>query len=90
MQPNTALKNLAAKTTALRTSRGHTIGKLAGFNSCGVSESTLRRIEKAYATGYNPSLSTLVKVASTFEVPVSQLIGQIQTAKSIQVIARRS
>lgn len=77
MQVNTVLKNLSKITTAIRADRGYSIPGLAGLTSCGVSESTLRRLEKAGATGYNPKLGTLVKLANGLKVPVGTLVANI-------------
>lgn len=78
MQVNTVLQNLSKITNAIRADRGYSIIDLAGLKKCGVSESTLRRLEKAGKTGYNPKLGTLVKLANGLSVPVGVLVANIQ------------
>jgi transcriptional regulator with XRE-family HTH domain len=82
MQVNTVLQNLSKITTAIRADRGYSIVELATFKKCGVSESTLRRLEKAGKTGYNPKIGTLVKLANGLNVPVGTLVANIQQAKA--------
>jgi transcriptional regulator with XRE-family HTH domain len=78
MQVNTALQNLSKIATAIRADRGYSIPALANLKTCAVSESTIRRLEKAGRTGYNPKLSTIVKLANGLKVPVGTLVASIQ------------
>jgi transcriptional regulator with XRE-family HTH domain len=81
MQVNTALSTLAKTLKTVRTTRELSVSTLANKNG-NVSESTIRRIEKAARTGYNPKLSTLVKLANGLKVPLAQLVVQLTGAAS--------
>lgn len=84
MHINTALSSLSRTTSNHRQLKGLTIEELAAQRNCGVSESTIRRIEKASQTGYNPTLNTLVNLANVLRVPLTTLVGTIQAARRIK------
>lgn len=54
-----------------------------------VSESTIRRLEKAGKSNYNPSMTTLIKMANNLRIPLSILVDQ-QIAKTVKVAKRKS
>lgn len=81
MHVNTALSNLARSVTFARESKGYSIAALAQSKNQVPSESTIRRIEKACTTGYNPTLATLVKLANGLNVPVGTLVGMLGQQK---------
>ncbi len=64
-------KNLAANLKALRAARGYAQDLLA--LDSGVHRTMLSTIERCLT---NPSLDTLVKLANTLEVSVSELLRQ--------------
>jgi len=50
----------------------------------GVSESTVRRVQKASVTGYDPKLSTLVKLSNTLGVDLGELVTNITGIKKVK------
>lgn len=78
MQTKTVLKRVARAVRTNRQTKGQSVTKLASLRSCGISETTIRRIEKAGQIKYNPSLDTLVKLANGLNISVDVLIGQLQ------------
>lgn len=78
MQTKTVLTKVARTVKNRRQEKHHSIAKLASLRSCGVSETTIRRIEKAGQTMYNPKLDTLVKLANGLNISVNDLVGQLR------------
>jgi transcriptional regulator with XRE-family HTH domain len=87
MQVNTALNTLAKTVKSVRINREISVASLAKKNG-NVSESTIRRIERASKTGYNPKLSTLVKLANGLKIPLAQLVLHFQ-ANGNNVVAKK-
>ena len=74
MRVKKAVNKLTQSVRSIRTDKGISVSSLAANINCGVSESTIRRIEKASKTGYNPSFKTLVRLANGLKVnPVALL-----------------
>lgn len=65
-------ENLAANLKALRAAQGYAQDSLA--LDSGVHRTMLSKIERCLT---NPSLDTLVKLANTLDVPVAQLLKEL-------------
>lgn len=78
MQTSTVLGKLAKVVKAGRQVQGYTIAKFSALRKCGASERTIRRLENARKTGYNPKLDTLVKVANGLGMSIDELVSQIR------------
>lgn len=78
MQTSTVVGKLGKVVKGGRTALGYTVTELSSLRRCGASERTIRRLENAYNTGYNPKLSTLVKIANGLNISIDELIKEIR------------
>lgn len=77
MQTKTVVGKLGRVVKTSRQTKGYTVSRLSSLRKCGASERTIRRLENAAQTGYNPKLDTLVKVANGLGISLDQLVHQI-------------
>jgi transcriptional regulator with XRE-family HTH domain len=74
-------RNLGEQVRELRKRRNWTLQELA--TASGVSRSMLSQIERREA---NPTLAVAFRIASAFEIPLSQLVESAQLPPEIQVV----
>lgn len=84
------MRTLGRRTRKLRQDQNLTIKQLS--NKTGLSSSTLRRLETADTTGYNPHLDTLAYLAYGLDVKVAELTNRpvvmtdTQALKQLQLL----
>lgn len=74
MQPLSEMKTLARRVKSLRRAKNMSRTSLAAAS--GLSYDTIRRVEIANKTGYNPRLDTLGYIAFGLKTPLSEVIAQ--------------
>lgn len=80
VKPLPEMRTLSRRVRALRRTKNMTRSNLA--LASGLSTATIRRVEEAGVTGYNPKLDTLGYIAFGLRTP---LVDVIATPKKIEV-----
>ncbi len=74
MEPLPEMRTLARRVKALRRAKNMSRSSLA--LASGLSYDTIRRVETANETGYNPKLDTLGYIAFGLNTPLTEVIAQ--------------
>src|ERR1700730_15856609 len=74
---------LAGRIAFLRRQRGMTLDQLA--DAAGLTKSYISKVERGLSV---PSISTALKIATTFDLSVGQLLGETQYDDAISVVRR--